>query len=179
MTCIVGLVEGNKVYIGGDSAGTEEKYRHQCLRKDKKVFLNRNFVIGGTSSFRMIQLLRYSFAPPVYEEGEDLECYMAVKFIDGIRECFKNGGYARKDAERESGGIFLVGFQGRLFCIEADYQVGESLCEYHAVGSGADIALGTLYATAHLQPLERIELALKAAEAHNAAVRAPFYIESI
>lgn len=175
MTCIVGVVEEGKVYIGGDSAGVGGW--DLTIRKDKKVFRSGEFLIGGTSSFRMLQLLHYSFVPPAYDADTDLEKYMTTTFVDAIRQTFKDGGYAQKNSEQESGGNFLVGFRGRLFQIETDYQVGESLCGYDACGCGYEVARGTLYATPDMQATKRVELALKAAEYHNAGVRAPFHVE--
>jgi ATP-dependent protease HslVU (ClpYQ) peptidase subunit len=182
MTCIVGLVHLDKVYIGGDSAGSNSW--QLTVRKDTKVFRNGDFLIGACSSFRMIQLLQYALKHPVYEKPlednpEHLSCYMATSFIDAVRECFKNGGYAKKEAEQESGGTFLVGFQGRLFCIQDDYHVGESLCGYSAIGDGEDVACGVLYATESMRPYERVLLALQAAQYHCTSVSAPFVIESI
>lgn len=182
MTCIVGLVADDKVYIGGDSAGSNSW--QLTVRKDTKVFRNGNFLIGACSSFRMIQLLQYAFRPPVYEKPlednpEYLSCYMATSFIDAVRECFKTGGYAKKEAEQESGGTFLVGFQGRLFCIQDDYHVGEALCGYSAIGDGEDVALGALYLSGELMPENRLQLALEAAQYHCTGVRGPFVIESI
>lgn len=176
MTCIVGLVaEDNNVYIGADSAGVGGY--SLTVRKDRKVFKVGDFVIGGTSSFRMLQLLHHVFTPPAYDEAVGLEKYMATAFIDAIRECFKAGGYLKKDSERESGGCFLVGFRGRLFQIGDDFQVGEPLADYDAVGCGSEIARGVLYATPDMQPRKRVELALKGSEAHNIGVRGPFHIE--
>lgn len=183
MTCIVGLVDNGTVYIGGDSAGSSNW--QLIIRKDAKVFRNGDFLIGACGSFRMIQLLRYAFKPPVYEKplfddsSEYLSCYMATSFIDGIRECLKSGGFAKKETEQESGGCFLVGFQGRLFCIQSDYQVEEALCGYNAIGDGDDIARGSLYATQELQPNGRVLTALQAAQYHCTSVSAPFTIESI
>lgn len=177
MTCIVGLVEDGKVYIGGDSAGVAGY--SLTVRKDKKVFQVGNVLIGGTSSFRMLQLLQYAFTLPEYDPATDLDKYMATTFIDAIRQCFKDGGYASKSNEQESGGSFLIGLRGRLFEIEADYQVGEPLDGYAAVGCGAEIARGVMYATPDMQPKKRIELALQASERHNAGVRGPFHIEML
>jgi hypothetical protein len=186
LTCIVGLVDkaSGKVFIGGDSAGSNNW--QLTIRKEAKVFRNGDFLIGATSSFRMIQLLQYAFKPPVYEkplENNDdyLSCYMATSFIDAVRECFKNGGFAKKEAEQESGGTFLVGFQGKLFCIQDDYHVGEALCGYNAIGDGDDIAIGSLWTTRNMQytTRTRVELALQAAEYHCTSVSAPFIIESI
>ncbi len=179
MTCIAGLVdEDNKIYIAGDSAAVGNL--SLTIRKDRKVFRNGDFLIGFTTSFRMGQLLQHTFKPPEcpsWDEEHTIERYMATTFVDAVRDCFKAGGFAQKNSEQESGGMFLVGFQGRLFCIFSDYQVGEALDGYDAIGCGSDIALGVLYATPTMKPKKRLELALQAAEHHSAGVRLPFIIE--
>jgi hypothetical protein len=187
MTCIIGLIDQKSrgVYIGGDSAGTNDAGQ-QSIRLDSKVFRNGALLFGGTGSFRMIQLLRYRLIIPDYrpsaQQGEDpLFRYLATDFIDAVRSCFKDGGYAKKESERETGGFFLVAVQGRLFCVQRDYQVEEVALDYHAVGSGDDVAFGALHATHHLDlsPEHRIRLALEAASYHYSNVRPPFVIEKM
>lgn len=180
MTCIAGIVEGGAVYIGGDSAATNSSSQ-QTIRADRKVFLVGECLFGCSSSFRMMQLLQHSLELPEIEQDMDIEKYMATVFIDAVRECLKKGGYAKKEEERERGGKFLVGFRGKLFCIDFDYQVAEALIGYDAVGTGDDIALGALFATKDrgMPPEERLDLALRAAEYHNSDVRAPFVIAHI
>jgi ATP-dependent protease HslVU (ClpYQ) peptidase subunit len=90
----------------------------------------------------------------------------------------KKGGFAKKESEVETGGVFLVGYAGRLFKIEGDYQVAETSDGYFACGCGESYALGALYATKKLKPRDRIRIALQAAESHSSGVRAPFHIES-
>lgn len=177
MTCIVGLVENSKVYIGGDSAGVAGW--SLSVRKDLKVFKNGPFLIGFTSSFRMGQLLQYVFTPPKRHPDRDVTAFMVVDFIDGVRSCFKSGGFAELKDSAEKAGQFLVGYEGRLFNIDSDYQVGELVDGYAAAGCGEDIALGALFASRHLQPTERLQVALEAAERFSAGVRGPFHIESI
>lgn len=175
MTCVIGLVEPDgTIYFGGDSA-TANDYQ-LTVRKDKKVFLVNDFLVGCTGSARMRQLLHHTLVLSPYTPGDDLEKYMVTDFIDAVRHCLKKGGFAQTDEEQEKGGAFLVGFQGRLFAIEADYQLIEPLDGYYAIGSGDDVALGALFATRDLglSPLQRIELALKAAEHHINEVRGPF-----
>ena len=161
MTCIVGLVDDGDVYIGGDSA-------------DEKVFGNGPFIMGFTSSFRMGQLLRYKFSAPdqTVHQG-DME-YMVTSFIDAARQCFANNGFGDKDAS--TGGTFLVGFNGKLYTVESDFQVGIPAPGYDAVGCGADLALGAMYATQGLPPEERINTALLAASTFSAGVAPPFTI---
>lgn len=175
MTCIVGVVgPDGVVYIGGDSAGVGGY--DLTVRADEKVFRNGPFAMGFTDSFRMGQLLRYSFVPPEHHPSVDADRYMVTTFIDAVRKCLSAGGYACKKDDVESGGTFLVGYRGRLYQIESDYQVGRNSANYDAVGCGSQIALGSLYATAKQPPLKRIRTALHVAERFSAGVRAPFTI---
>lgn len=177
MTCVVGVKHGGRVWIGADSAGSNGY--DITTRVDRKVFLVGDFVISGTTSFRMLQLLQFAFTPPKRHKDDDVMRFMVVDFIGAVRECLKSGGFARKDNDVESGGEFLVGYAGRLFRICSDYQVGESAHEYEACGCGRDYAIGALHAIgSSLLPDERIRVALRAAEEHSCRVRGAFHIES-
>ena len=82
--------------------------------------------------------------------------------------------------ETEKGGRFLVGYEGRLFYVGSDYQVGESVDPYDAVGCGSDYAKGAMAAMIQLQsvgdPKQMIEIALAITERNCAGVRAPFNV---
>lgn len=177
MTCIVGFVEGNTVWIGGDSAGVGGW--SLTVRADVKVFKNGPMLFGFTTSFRMGQLLRWALTVPDHDPRVDIEKYMCTTFIDAVRECLKTHGWAEKDKEQESGGCFLVGYRGRLFKVDNDYQVGVPADGYDAAGCGDQIACGAMFAAAHLGGRERVELALRAAERFSAGVRGPFIVESL
>jgi len=178
MTCVAAVIYDKTVYMGADSAGVAGSAL--TIRADQKVFINGEFLIGFTSSFRMGQLLRYAFDPPKYREDEkDLYKYMVTDFVNAVRKCLKDGGYAQVDKGEESGGWFLVGIRGRLFKIESDYQVGESVQPYEAVGCGEAYALGVFSVTHTVDPEDRIRLALGSAEKFSACVRAPFIVLKI
>jgi ATP-dependent protease HslVU (ClpYQ) peptidase subunit len=174
LTCIAGLVHDGNVYLAGDSAGCSGW--ELTVRADQKVFANGSYVMGFTTSFRMGQLLRYSFTPPEPDYVSDLHRFMCTAFTDSLRQCLKDGGWAEKDKEREAAGVFLVGTHGRLFCVEADYQVGERADPYAAVGCGAQAALGALHATEGrgMKPGKRLDAALSAAERFSNGVHGPF-----
>jgi hypothetical protein len=174
MTCIVGLKQGNELYIGGDSAGVDGW--RMVLRKDSKVFKNGEFLMGFTTSFRMGQLLRWSFVPPAHPEGVSDERFMSTTFVDAVRKCFTDGGFAKKDNEVQSGGTFIIGYRKHLYVMEEDFQIGLYHDDYVAVGCGDSIALGCLYGTAGMKPQKRVETALEAAAKYSAGVRAPFVI---
>jgi ATP-dependent protease HslVU (ClpYQ) peptidase subunit len=172
MTAIVGLAHRGRVLIGGDSAGVSGL--DLTVRADTKVFHNGPYLFGFTTSFRMGQLMHHALKPPPPKQR--LERFMTTRFVDAVRSCLKDGGWARKENDREEGGTFLVGVQGQLFVVYSDYQVGQAADGYAAIGSGDQIAHGALYATAgtDLSPRRRVLLALAAAERFNAGVRAPF-----
>jgi len=180
MTAVAGLVDNGKVWMGADSAGVGGL--SLAIRSDPKIFKTGEFLIGYTSSFRMGQILRYFLSPPVpHEKQADFE-YMVKAFVPAVRTALKDHGYLKYDNSRETIGTFLVGRRGKLFMIEDDLQVGELATPYAAVGCGQDLALGSLHTTHAMKKMrafDRIDAALKAAEAFSAGVRGPFVIESI
>lgn len=179
MTCIVALKADGTVYMGADSAGVAGTSLTQ--RADPKIYSVGTMVIGFTSSFRMGQLLGYKLKVPDHDPRMPAEKYMATEFIDACRTCLKEGGFAEKEKEAELGGTFLVAYKGRIFRIASDYQVGESVHPFESVGCGFDLALGALFATqdSALTPIERVTMALRAAETFSAGVRSPFIVETL
>lgn len=171
------MVDGGKVYIGGDSAGVADY--SLTVRADRKVFRNGDFIMGFTSSFRMGQLLAHAFTPPKRHPDTDVYKFMVTDFINSVRDCLKAGGFATKQNEVESGGMFLVGYEGRLFSVQDDYQVGENLDGFDACGCGCEIAFGALYANRSSKPKDRVRIALEAAERFSAGVRGPFHFEEL
>lgn len=174
MTCIVGFVEGDTVWMGGDSAGVAGLTL--TVRADQKVFRNGPMLFGFTTSFRMGQLLRYALSVPDHDPRVAVDKYMTTTFVDAVRSCLKSNGWASAKDGNEQGGTFLVGYRGQLFYVGSDYQVGVPFDSFAAVGCGDDVARGALFASTHLAGRERIDLALRAAERHSAGVRGPFHI---
>jgi ATP-dependent protease HslVU (ClpYQ) peptidase subunit len=174
VTCVVGLVDSGQIHMGADSAGVAGWF--SVARADEKVFINGQFLMGFTDSFRMGQLLRYSLVPPERHADVPVFRYMVTAFVDAVRTCLKAGGFAEKDKERESAGTFLVGFEGRLFEMSNDYQVGENTHGYAAVGCGRELAMGSLHSTQGRGPRERVLMALAAAAEFNGGVRPPFVV---
>lgn len=180
MTCIIGLEHDGKVWMGGDSAGTAGNM-NQRIRKDKKVFVKRDLIIGFCGSFRVGDLLKHSFNIPDTSGVSDPDSYMVNQFVDALRDCL--------EAENKKGGLtgnekvfpsILVGFKGRLYNVESDYQCGQPEDGFDAVGSGSSVAMGAMHALSIVSdPKKRIEMALAAAARNDAAVRPPFHVLSL
>lgn len=183
MTCIVGFVNKGKVYIGGDSAGVSGL--DYSIREDQKVFKKDNMIFGFTSSFRMGQILRYSFDIPEHSQKKDEFDYLCTVFIDALIKCFKEKGYARTKHEEVEGGTFLIGYKGKLYKIEEDFQVSQVQRLFDACGCGYAYALGamkTMTRNSHIEPINPIEVitnALSVSEAFSAGVKAPFNVVEV
>lgn len=190
MTCIAGIVEGDKIWMGSDSAGVGDLDLR--IRVDDKIFIRDKFIFGYCGSFRMGQLLRFSMEVPcndVYLASEDKMIklkddyeFMCTNFIEEVRTTFKEGGYSKIEHNEDTGGDFLVGYNGNLYSIESDFQVGMVKENYNSVGCGAPFALGALKImekNKKLKPEERILNSLEVAQEFSAGVRGPFKIISL
>lgn len=172
MTCIVGLVAKNGVWLGGDGLGSTDHAK--CKVAGGKVFKNGEFLIGFCGDFRIGQILRYAFTPPPI--NGDLSRYMCVEFSNALRASMKDAGYLVVQDGAEKGGDFMVGIRGRLFCVESNFQVIETVLPYIAIGSGDAYAMGAMYANHKAKPRERIMKALRAAAEFSPSVGGPFKV---
>lgn len=176
MTCIVGLVEDGRVFLGGDSSVTSGW--DQNILSTPKVFRNGPMVMGATGTLRTLQLLQHALVIPEHPDDMTIERYLATTFVNAVRECFKSAGYAEKEKDAEQySGRFLVGYRGCLASIGGDYGVRITETSYQAAGIGDSFALGVFYATEGMAPRRRIQLALEASERFCAGVRGPFHVE--
>lgn len=183
MTCIVAIAQNGTVYMGSDHAASDDKTGWILSRKEPKCFKVGQYAIAFTDSFRMGQILQYSWTPPKYtptKTNSGLDKFMRTKFVDSVKAAFKDHGFGSiGGSDEDTGGIFIVGLEGRIFTIDEDFHVGENVVNYMAEGSGGQIALGALYATKNQKnPKLRLKLALEAASEFNMAVAPPFtYIQ--
>lgn len=175
MTCIVGIVSEETVYMGADSCASNG--HSWLIVGNPKVFKVGQFLIGCTSSFRMIDLLRYNLTitRPHPEDSDDK--FIRSTFVDNVRDCLKSGGLAKKESDKETGGNFLVGYKGRLYEVQVDYSVLNCPDWGSSVGSGESAARGSLWTTRDAAgPQERVLMALESAEAVVPSVRGPMIV---
>lgn len=143
MTCVVAMIEDGKVYMGADHLGSDGFVKAEFVKNDK-VFKNGDFLIGYTTSFRMGQILQYSWNPPARSEGVSDDVYFYKHVLDSIHSCFKGNGFGEKRATDWEFGNFLVGWKGRLFEVENAMALEHE--KFASVGSGCYHALGALKA---------------------------------
>lgn len=174
MTCIIGMVQDGKVYMGGDSQVSRSGNFYITQRE--KVFRVGEFIIGSAGSIRMSNIMQYHFSPtPI--EIENIDRYMVINFVEQIRGIFKDLGFSTIENNVESCGEFLVGVRGKLYRIDSDFQVDREVFDIMAVGSGENHAMGAMLALSDLLPEQRIRRSLEIVSQLNCTVCAPFYVE--
>jgi len=157
MTCIVGIVASNGVVLASDSLGSgggrKQEYATAKLitleaaeqvtdLEYKKIQIG----LGYTSSFRMGDILKHLFTPPLVKKDVDIENYMVSEFVPAIISCFDDHHYTMTEKGKKEGGNFLVAIKGRLFEVQEDFSVLETTMGFAAIGSGEAVAVGALYA---------------------------------
>ena len=185
MTCVAAIKYRGKVWVCADSASSMSGCGVD-YRADPKVFRVGPFVIGGTTSWRMLQLLRFgegshtlaTLKPPA---KKDPLKFMVRKFVPRVRKIFKEAKFMHVKDGKESGGYFIVAWGNHLFCVVDDFQVAETLDDYCAVGCGHEFAKGALFLSEtmvnpsdRMRPEARLTIALEAAAHHSCYVAPPF-----
>lgn len=184
MTAIAALAHGGKVYMGADSAAVQDRH-YLTIAATPKVFTAGPLIFGYTSSFAMGHALQHRLnipdnLPPAHEL-DVLDRWMAVPFMDAVRECLKAAGYLKTENGREHSGQFLVGARGQIYLVNDDLHANRQLAPYGAVGSGETACLAAFHVisqlrTARPHPDCTVRAALEAAQSCVTTVRGPFTI---
>jgi ATP-dependent protease HslVU (ClpYQ) peptidase subunit len=174
MTCIAGVAVDNRVCIGADSAAGAGWVTR--VTRLPKVFRLGQFLIGYTSSFRMGQILQHHLEVRLQRDDEPDDAYLVRVFVEEVRASLKRHGFARVESNVEKGGVFLVGYRGRLYHFDDDFQLNEPADGMDACGCGEEFALGALKALEALPPRERVVRALEVAAYFSGGVIGPFHV---
>ena len=182
MTVIAGIeTPKGTVLMGADSCsvGNEDIY----VLESPKVFINGEYALGFCGSWRMGQIIRFSFTPPsVFAalgdvrtiQDEDLLGFMVNRFVPRLRDTFEREGF---DWTPE-GWQVMVGVRGCLFVVERDFCVSRTADGFAVAGDGGAWALGALAAVPGT-PTVRLIKALDVAEHFCHLVRRPFNLVEV
>lgn len=149
MTCVVGVISRKGVLLAGDSQYSTDT-THRLSDEPKAFELSELLAIAYCGSGRLGQILSYHLTdsledPPL---GMDEHYWTVREFIPYLRDVTHTHGHLhiREDTQVEELGqsAFLLAVRDRLFAIEADFSVNEHAQPYEALGSGEDVAIGSL-----------------------------------
>ena len=176
MTCIIGLLDDGKVYMGADSLGATG---WDCYTlKQKKIFKKGRYLVGVTGRLRTLSILSAAPSPPEPNNGSKVTYrFMVREFIPWLKKEMSEAGFAKRkdEVDEMTDSWLIVGTDESLFMVAADYALIQTDKSYLAGGCGEGYALGSLFSSTG-EPKDRIKSALKAAEEFSAGVRGPFHI---
>lgn len=178
MTCIIGLEHENKVYMGCDSLSTDG-WTKQTIT-NRKIFKHGEFIIGVSGYPRFSQVMQYLTPFPKQVEIDDFS-FICQYFVESIRETMDKYKVGNIDDNGANFGdsIALFGYRGKLYLLDSNYQINNFSNGYTAIGTGASVALGSMFALKNLKPKQRILESLKASAHFDVGVSKPFYVECI
>lgn len=170
MTCVVGMVYQDHVYLGADSACISGN--HKDTIKQAKVFEKNSFVVGCAGLIKGINILRLEDWPEnIYDDPEEY-LYNLMKWYR--KQCEKHK-IAEVDNEVITNPIEAIfGYHNRIFTVEGAFGVTESSREYVAIGSGSSYAFGSLFTNKSLLPRDNLHTALVASAHFCNEVFPPF-----
>ena len=158
MTCIVGIAKDGVVYMGGDR-GASDTYTILPLCRPKIVQIN-NYLVGYAGTQGIGQIAHMIELPHI-PNNKNITKTLRTTFIKSLKNAVEEYGNAPLNEDNSTD--WLIGVHGRLFEITSDdWQVSEF--EESAIGSGNNIALGSLHTSRSWKDQEkRIRYSLQAA----------------
>lgn len=186
MTCIVGIRHGERVTLGGDSL-TMFHGNAVRVRATPKVYVKHELAFGFTGLCRVADVIQHELDLPRLSDALDSR-WLVTRLIQPLRSTLSaQGARHTENGEETYPGEILVGGRGQLYMIDAAFAVHAVASDYFAVGAGADVALGALYALEDEMALpsgdreaeQRARIALGAAQAYGPWVREPFHFVTV
>lgn len=161
MTCVLGLVDGSRMLLAGDSAVGSSS---TCA--EPKVWRRGNVLVGAAGGCRacnVVEALRF----PAYKGGDPYS-FVRDEVAEALAGAFKSNQAPHADMQ------VLIAVGGALVELDDEFGATQVGRDYAAIGSGSGVALGALHALAHLKPRARATRALEASAAHHGYVKPPW-----
>jgi len=184
MTIIVGLIKGDTVYLGADSACTTMNSLNRTIIKDRKVFIKNDCIAFGVCGLPKVNdALAHGIELPRQKAATSDKSYLVTELVPVLRRGLINLDcvhQSKPTSEYEFTGAMLIGYRGELYQLQCNFQLVSAAQGFDAVGSGAAAALGSLRESSKiLSPTRRINAALQRAVENNAGCAPPFVIVSV
>lgn len=179
MTCIVGIESKGTVYLGGDSAATNSSLDRTII-KDPKVFVRGEIAFGVCGLPKVMDALAHVVKLPT-QVGDKDRAFLVGELIPAMREGLQKLDCTHTTAEEGTyfEGAMLVGYRGKLYELQGNFQLIHSSTGWAAVGSGEALAKGSFRTTEHIKDPEKRLLAVLEASCDNAGVAPPFTIVKV
>ena len=187
MSVVVAVKQNGVVYLGADSQISSDKSKFSFSNiNNYKIWRYYKYaescLFGGVGSLRDINLIKVN--NDLIDENSILKDninykYVVENLVDNLFQVLKNKDRLVKDSDElfRMSSSYLFSFKSNLFEIGSDGSVIE-INDFTAIGSGQEIAIGSLNTTEEKRPVERIIHAIEASCKTNLYVNYPIIIMS-
>lgn len=177
MTCIAVVRDSvnNKIWIAGDRGVSDESTINIC--SSPKVWKKEGYLFGYAGSMDGDRV-KHLFVPPTFEGRGNVDAFMYSKFLKSLRKFYEEWWV---DTSSSSDFSMIICTRGKIYeHNSADMSLTQYEQDYLSIGSGADLALGSLYSTQKQKDArKRAVLAVNAAITHSVSCKGPIDILSI
>lgn len=187
MSCIIGYVHNNKVYMCHDSIEICDADHSYKISSIDKCFIKKNILFGCVGSIRAMSLFKYKLKFDLQKKGMSDHEYLSTIIADSIRGLLVDYECMVKDENCDekvlANSQMLIGYKGKLYQMYSDFYVGEiQYPKYEAIGYSGSYAVGALYALENnhnMTPEEKLLLAMSAVRKFTVTICEPYKIISI
>lgn len=169
MTCIVGITDGNHVYMGADRSASDGDSIVSMSRP--KIHVRENWIFGYAGNIGKGQLLEM-IPLPIVKNNEDPYFILRLEVVEELKKAID--AFSDNDSDDAE---WLIGCNGRLFEISTEgwgvIEISES-----SIGSGSPYAFGSLHSTSSVYTdiKQRVYCAVEAAITYSPTCQAPIDI---
>lgn len=177
MTCIVGVAKEGTVWLGGDRAAVDNGLSRTIIG-DPKVFLLGELGVGVCGLPKVMDAVAHAIQLPKQRSGTP-RGFLVSELVPALRAGLKSLDCTTEEAGYGTcfNGAMLLAYRGEVYTLEGNFQLVKGSKGHASVGSGAELARGSLMETWRFDsPRKRVMAALKAAADGNAGVAPPFDI---
>lgn len=142
MTCVIAIIDNNKLIIGSDTRMSDSSGHfidvNEAKILSKNINKNQKLIIGWAGDVKIGNVLT-SFRPPKIKNTQ-YDKYIQTTFIEALKKKIKT---AKIDKE-EIDFTLMVCVNNCIYEISNDLSVVKISRNYHAIGSGSIAALTSL-----------------------------------
>jgi 20S proteasome alpha/beta subunit len=168
MSLVIAIKDKDRIVLGADKQASAGGSKDHTNTKIWKVDELPGAIMGSVGSARASQIIQYSHIVDKNLIQKDLDTdYIICVLAPAIAATLKHNGIVIDPVVKEETcpmlpNAFIFAYKERAWMIWNDLSVSE-LEEYLAIGSGADVAKGALFATPEKNPFDRIVTSIDAA----------------
>ena len=177
MTCIAVVRDRvtNKIWMAGDRGVSDDNSISVC--SSPKIWKKEGYLFGYAGSMDGDRI-KHLFVPPEFEGRGSIDKFMYSKFLKALRKFYEEW-WVDTSPSSDFGMIICV--RGKIYEHNAsDMSLTQYEQDYLVMGSGGDLALGSLFSTQKQKDArKRAMQAVNAAITHSTSCKGPIDILSI